>query len=60
MNNFMLGETMEKMRNRISIYLVSKKKKEEKLVVSPTFQSSKEFTKDLVGINPLSVWNGFL
>lgn len=48
MNNSVFGKTMENLRNRVNIDLVTDKKKALKLIASPSFQSFKIVNDDLV------------
>ena len=53
MNNSVFGKTMENLRNRVDIRIVSSNEKEKirKLVASPLYARHVIFTKDLVGID---------
>lgn len=48
MNNSVFGKTMENLRNRVNIDLVTDKKKALKLIASPSFQSFKIINENLV------------
>ena len=48
MNNAVIGKTMENVRNRVSIRLVTSEKKMIKISSRPTFESSKIFGENLV------------
>ena len=51
MNNSVFGKTMENIRKRVDIKLVSDKKKARKLAAKPNFNHCNIFSKDLVGIH---------
>ena len=51
MNNSVFGKTMENIRNRVEIKLVTDKKKAEKLSVKPNFKHCNIFSKDLIAIH---------
>ena len=53
MNNSVFGKTMENLRNRVDIRIVSSKEKDKirKLVASPLYARHVIFTNDLVGID---------
>ena len=48
MNNSVFGKTMENLRKRVNIRLVTDEKKLIKLTSKPTYVSSKIFNKNLV------------
>ena len=50
MNNAVYGKTMENVRNRIAVKLVSNKKGYLKWTSNPNYMSNKMFENDLVGI----------
>ncbi|GBN38833.1 hypothetical protein AVEN_265114-1 [Araneus ventricosus] len=50
LNNAVFGKTIENLRNRVNIDLVTKGKLDKKLVASPTFESFQIITEDLVSI----------
>ena len=50
MNNVVYGKTMENLRNRIDVKLVSNKKDYLKWTFKPVYMSHKIFDKDLVPI----------
>ena len=51
MNNSVFGKTMENIRNRVDIKLVTNKKKAEKLAAKPNFKHCNIFSEDLVAIH---------
>ena len=51
MNNSVLGKTMENIRNRVDIKLVTDEKKAEKLSAKPNFKHCNIFNKDLIAIH---------
>ena len=51
MNNSVFGKTMENIRNRIDVRLVTEEKELEKLVKKPNFDRINIFTKDLVAVH---------
>ena len=51
MNNSIFGKTMENLRKRVNVKLVTDEKKLDKLTAKPTFISSKIFNKDLMAVN---------
>ena len=51
MNNSVFGKTMENIRNRVDIKLVTDKKKAEKLSTKPNFKHCNIFSKDLIAIH---------
>ena len=51
MNNSVFGKTMENIRNRIDVRLVTEEKELEKLVKKPNFDRINTFTKDLVAVH---------
>ena len=50
-NNATFGKTMENLRKRINVKLVSDKHKMKKLIAKPEFHSFKIFTENLAGIH---------
>ena len=50
MNNSVFGKTMENLRKRVNVKLVTDEKKRIKLTSKPTYVSSKIFNKNLVAI----------
>ncbi|GBN09915.1 hypothetical protein AVEN_188053-1, partial [Araneus ventricosus] len=50
LNNAVFGKTMENLRNRVKIDLVTEEKRGKKLVASPTFESFQIITEDLVSV----------
>ena len=50
MNNAVYGKTMENLRNRINVKLVSNKKDYLKWTSKPSYMSHKIFDNDLVAI----------
>ena len=53
MNNSVFGKTMENLRNRIDVKLVTSKHKLLKLSSKPTFVSSKIFNENLVAVHKI-------
>ena len=51
MNNSVFGKTMENIRNRVDIKLVTDRKKAEKLSAKPNFNHCNIFSEDLVAIH---------
>ena len=51
MNNSVFGRTMENIRNRVDIKLVTDKKKARQLAAKPNFNHCNIFSKDLVAIH---------
>ena len=51
MNNSVFGKTMENIRNRIDVRLVTEEKELEKFVKKPNFDIINTFTKDLVAVH---------
>ena len=51
MNNSVFGKTMENIRNRIDVKLVTEEKELEKLVKKPNFDRINIFTEDLVAVH---------
>ena len=51
MNNSVFGKTMENIRNRVDIKLVTDKKKARKLAAKPNFNHCNIFSKDLAAIH---------
>jgi len=51
MNNSVFGKTMENLRNRVNIELVSNENRLNKLSSKPTYVSSKIFNQDLVAVH---------
>ena len=51
MNNSVFGKTMENIRNRVDIKLVTDKKKAEKLSAKPNFKHCNIFNEDLIAIH---------
>ena len=51
MNNSVFGKTMENIRNRIDVRLVTKEEELEKLVKKPNFDRVNIFTKNLVAVH---------
>ena len=50
MNNTVFGKTMENLRKRVNIELVTDEKRLNKLSAKPTYVSSKIFNENLVGV----------
>ena len=51
MNNSVFGKTMENIRNRVNIKLVTDKKNAEKLAAKPNFKHCNIFDEDLIAIH---------
>ena len=51
MNNSVFGKTMENIRNRVNIKLVTDKKKAERLAAKPNFKHCNIFNEDLIAIH---------
>ena len=51
MNNSVFGKTMENIRNRVNIKLVTDKKKAEKLAAKPNFKHCNIFDENLIAIH---------
>ena len=51
MNNSVFGKTMENLRKRVNIELVTDEKRLNKLSAKPTYVSSKIFNENLVGVH---------
>ena len=51
MNNSVFGKTMENIRNRVNVQLVTSKEKFKKLVAKPNFKSRKIFSENLVSVH---------
>ena len=51
MNNIVFGKTMENLRKRVNIELVTDEKRLNKLSAKPTYLSSKIFNENLVGVH---------
>jgi len=51
MNNSVFGKTMENLRNRVNIELVTDEKRLKKLSAKPTYVSGKIFNEDLVAVD---------
>ena len=51
LNNSVFGKTMENIRKRVDVRLVTDKKKLSKLASKPTFVNSKIFSEDLVAVH---------
>lgn len=57
MNNSVFGKTMENLRKRLDVRLVSDEDKLKKLTSSPTFTSLKIFNEDLVAVKKILILN---
>ena len=55
MNNSVFGKTMENIRKRVDVRLVTDEKKLLKLASKPTYVNSKIFNKDLVAVHKIKV-----
>ena len=53
MNNVIYGKTMENLRKRVNIILVTSKQKLEKLASKPTFKNCKIFNENLVAVSKI-------
>ena len=53
MNNSVFGKTMENIRKRVDVRLVTSKEKLSKLASKPTYVSSKIFNKNLVAVHKI-------
>ena len=53
MNNSVFGKTMENIRKRVNVELVTSKEKLLKLASKPTYTSSKIFNEDLVAVHKI-------
>ena len=53
MNNSVFGKTMENLRKRVDVRLVTNEKKLDKLTSKPTFVSSKIFNKNLMAVHKI-------
>lgn len=53
MNNAVFGKTMENLRKRVDVRLVTNEKQHLKLSSKPTYVSSKMFNENLVAIHKL-------
>ena len=51
MNNSVFGKTMENIRNRVNIKLVTDKKKAERLAAKPNFKHCNIFNENLIAIH---------
>jgi len=51
LNNSVFGKTMENLRKRVNVKLISNEDKLKKLTVSPLFEYFKIFNEDLVAVN---------
>ena len=55
MNNSVFGKTMENIRKRVDVRLVTSKEKLSKLASKPTYVSSKIFNENLVAVHKIKV-----
>ena len=53
MNNAVYGKTMENLRKRVDVRLITDQKKLIKIVSKPTYVSSKIFNKNLVAVHKI-------
>ena len=53
MNNSMFEKTMENIRKRVDVRLVTDQKKLSKLVSKPMYVNSKIFNEDIVGVHKM-------
>ena len=51
LNNAVFAKTMENLRNRVSIELVTTEKRLRKLTKAPSFDHFRIFTPEIVGVN---------
>ena len=51
MNNSVFGKTMENLRKRVDVRLVTNEKKPDKLTSKPTYVSSKIFNENLMAVH---------
>ena len=51
MNNSVFGKTMENLRKRVDVRLVTNEKKLDKLTAKPTYVSSKIFNENLMAVH---------
>ena len=51
MNNRVFGKTMENLRKRVEVRLVTNEKKLDKLTAKPTYMSSKIFNENLMAVH---------
>ena len=51
MNNSVFGKTMENLRKRVDVRLVTNEKKLDKLTAKPTYMSSKIFNENLMAVH---------
>lgn len=51
MNNSVFGKTMENIRNRMDVRLVSKRKEAQRLSAKPNFKQLTIFNEDLIAIH---------
>ena len=51
MNNSVFDKTMENLRKRVNVKLVTKPEKRTKLTASPAFDSFRIFSEDLAAVN---------
>ena len=53
MNNSVFGKTMENLRKRVDVKLVTNEKQLDKLTAKPTFVSSKIFNENLMAVHKI-------
>ena len=51
MNNSVFGKTMENIRNRVNVKLVTTKEKARKLIAKPNFKRSNVFSENLISVH---------
>ena len=51
MNNLVFGKSMENLRKRVDVRLVTDEKKLDKLISKPTYVSSKIFNENLMAVH---------
>ena len=53
MNNSLFGKTMENLRKRVDVKLVTDEKKLDKLTSKPTYVSSKIFNENIMAVHKI-------